>query len=78
VHDAEGDRNAAEQNPQEVHKPRPYHRDLWFERLGVNNRRHRVGGVVKAVDALEQKGSPERKNQKEQRPVGNFHGCPLR
>src|SRR5205814_4099315 len=61
--DAESDRTAGHENPEKVEQARPDDGEIWRQRVGVDHRRNRIGGVVKSVDELEaerdQQGTPE-------------------
>ena len=46
---------------------------MWRQRVGVDHRRDRVGGVVEAVDELEAQGDQQRyAQQQEWRPGGEL------
>ena len=68
--DAEGHRAARDEHAQEVEQARPHHRDLRRQRVGVDHRGHRVGGVVEAVDELEAERDQQRQAQQDERPDG--------
>jgi hypothetical protein len=68
--DAESDCAGGHQHAEEVEEARPHHRDFRRQRVGVDHRRHRIGGVVKAVDELEAERDQQRDEQQDVGQVG--------
>ena len=58
--DPVGHRAARLQHAEEIEQAGPHHRQLRRQRVGVDHRRHRVGGVVKPVDELEAERDEQR------------------
>ena len=69
--DAEGDGAGGGQNAEEVEEARPDHGELRRQRVGVDDRRDRVGGVVETVDELEAEGDHQG-DAEEQEGRGRF------
>jgi hypothetical protein len=63
IDNTEGDCPGREENPQKIKESRPDHGRHRRKRVGVDDRRHRIGGVMEAVGKLEaqcqQKGKAE-------------------
>ena len=81
VDDAESHPDATGMNADEVPDTRPDHRPGGLHRLRIDDRRHSVGGVVEAVDALKPEGDQERHQKQNQlsgaearEGVEKFHG----
>ena len=65
--DAEGDRAGRGEHAEQVPAARPDDGDLRLERVGVDDGRHRVGGVVEAVDELEAERDQHRHAEQQER-----------
>jgi hypothetical protein len=52
-YDSKRHRSAGQCHAEEVEKPGPYYGNFRRQRMGVDDRRHRVGGIVEAVHELE-------------------------
>ena len=65
--DAEGHRAGRGQDAEQVEAARPDHRDLRLQRVGVDDGRHRVGGVVEAVDEFEAERDQHRQAEQQER-----------
>ncbi|MGY4361614.1 hypothetical protein ACVW0J_008107 [Bradyrhizobium sp. i1.7.7] len=63
--DAERDRAGGQQHAEEVEEARPHHREFSRQRMGVDHGRHRVGGVVEAVDEFEAERDQQRDEQED-------------
>src|SRR5581483_1724195 len=60
----EGDRNAARDDPEKIHDPRPDDSRGRFQRIGVDYRGDSVGGVVKSIREFEAQNEGKARNQK--------------
>ena len=63
--DAEGDRAGRGQHAEEVEEARPDHREVGHQRMGVDDGRDRVGGVVEAVDEFEAERDQQRHGEQQ-------------
>lgn len=61
--DAERDRATGDQHPQEIERARPHHREVGIERVRINNGRHRIGRVMKAIHELSSQRDQKRNSQ---------------
>ena len=49
--------------PRQIEQARPHHRDIGRQRVRIDDGRHRIGGVVEAVDELEAERDQQRNKQ---------------
>ena len=61
--DGERDRAGGGQHARQVAQPRPDHRDMRLQRVGVDHRGYRVGRVVESVHKLERQRDDQRRAQ---------------
>ena len=66
IHNTEGHGTAGGEHSEEVEEPRPNNRWDGRKRVGVDDRRHRVGGVMESVDELKGQRKKERKAEQDQ------------
>ena len=70
-HDAEGDRAGRKQHAEEVEEARPDDGDIGRQRMGVDDRRDGVGGVVEAVDEFEAERDQQRDAEQDEGQIGH-------
>ena len=72
--DRKSDRAGGGEHAGQIAHSRPDHGDVGFERMGVDDRSHGVGGVVEAVDELEAEGDQQCQGQQQIGPdAGDGH-----
>ncbi len=72
--DGEGHCSRGGEYPRQIAQPRPRHRDVRLERIGINDGGHRVGGIVEAVHEFEAESDGQSEPQQHVRPhAGGFH-----
>ena len=73
--DAERHRAAGDQHAEEIEEARPDHGECGGQRMGVDHGRHRVGGIMKAVDEFEAERDQQRDQQQQIGQVACYLGA---